>query len=428
MDTIFALASAAGKAGVAVVRLSGPQAWQAVEVLAGKLPEPRRMSLRDLRNGGQVLDRALVVTFEAPASFTGERAAELHLHGSRAVVAAVLQALSRIGGLRAARPGEFTRRAFENGALDLARVEGLGDLIDAETDAQRRQAMRVLSGAIGERVAVWRSDLVRAAALIEASIDFADEDVPVDVVPDVRAAVSGVLRSLEDEMRGAAAARHIRDGFEVAIIGRPNVGKSSLLNKLAGREAAITSSQAGTTRDVIEVRMDIAGLAVTLIDTAGLRDAEDEIEAIGIARALERAGQADLRVVLGEGESLEGVDVDPGDIVLRPKCDDASEAEGGRGVSGLTGAGVDWLLQELGRRLSDRAAGAGLMVRARQQDAVRRGASALTAAMVALDHGSGPELLADELRTAIRALDFLVGRIDVEDVLGEIFARFCIGK
>jgi tRNA modification GTPase len=428
LHTIFALASATGKAGVAVIRLSGPQSWWAVERLAGKVPEPRRLSLRTVRGQSGVIDHALVVVFSGPGSFTGEDAAELHLHGSRAVVAAVLQELAAFEGLRPAEPGEFTRRALENGVLDLAQVEGLSDLIDAETEAQRRQAMRVMSGAIGERVGVWRQSLVRAAALIEATIDFADEDVPVDVRPEVSALVSAVVAALEDELSAAMAARQIRDGFEVAILGPPNAGKSTLLNALAGREAAITSAIAGTTRDVIEVRMEIAGQAVTLLDTAGLRDTSDEVEVIGVARARQRGAQADLRIVLEDGTPLPGLDLRDGDIRLRAKCDDPADAAGGQGISGLTGAGLDWLVSEIGERLSRRVANAGVMVRARHEDAVRRGLAALRMARDGLGGGVEPELIAEELRSAIRALDFLVGRVDVEDLLGEIFARFCIGK
>jgi tRNA modification GTPase len=369
-----------------------------------------------------------VLLFGAGASFTGEDSAELQLHGSTAVVSAVLRALSQIDGLRMAEPGEFTRRALENGCLDLTQVEGLADLIDAETESQRKQAQRVLSGALGQRVEGWRRDLLRAAALIEATIDFADEDVPVDVTPEVSGLVSGLLASLRQEIAGARAAERIRDGFEVAIVGAPNVGKSTLLNALAGREAAITSDIAGTTRDVIEVRMDLEGLAVTLLDTAGLRDSSDQIERIGIERAIARAGAADLRVFLlshaGEAPMMQPL---PEDIVLVGKSDKLATQEGA--ISGKTGAGLDALIAAISSRLAGRAASAGLLIRERQRIALERSITALESVQTALDRSTYlPELVAAELRSAMRALEALVGRIDVESLLDEIFSSFCIGK
>lgn len=427
MDTIFALASARGKAGVAVVRLSGPVSHAAVARFCA-VPPLRRASLRRLIWQNEVLDDALVLLFGAGASFTGEDSAELQLHGSTAVVSAVLRALSQIDGLRMAEPGEFTRRALENGCLDLTQVEGLADLIDAETESQRKQAQRVLSGALGQRVEGWRRDLLRAAALIEATIDFADEDVPVDVTPEVSGLVSGLLASLRQEIAGARAAERIRDGFEVAIVGAPNVGKSTLLNALAGREAAITSDIAGTTRDVIEVRMDLEGLAVTLLDTAGLRDSSDQIERIGIERAIARAGAADLRVFLlshaGEAPMMQPL---PEDIVLVGKSDTLASQEGA--ISGKTGAGLDALIAAISSRLAGRAASAGLLIRERQRIALERSITALESVQTALDRSTYlPELVAAELRSAMRALEALVGRIDVESLLDEIFSSFCIGK
>lgn len=424
MDTIYALASARGKAGVAVLRLSGPDAHAAVQALCGDLPPARRASLRQLRHQGVDLDQALVLTFRDGESFTGEAAAELHLHGSLAVVQAVLQALATLPGLRLAEPGEFTRRALENGKLDLAQVEGLADLIEAETEAQRRQALRVLSGAIGRRAEEWRGRLIRAAALIEATIDFADEDVPVDVRPEVLALIDAVLVDLRREEAGARAAERIRDGFEVAIVGAPNAGKSTLLNALAGREAAITSEIAGTTRDVIEVRMDIAGMAVTLLDTAGLRETDDRIERIGIDRALERAQCADLRVFLDSGEQVPGIEPKGDDIVVLGKAD-----LGGQGVSGKTGQGLSELIAMIADRLQIRSAGAGLVIRERHRLALSRAIGAMESARHEVEKGAErAELAAADLRVAIRALEALVGRVDVENLLDEIFASFCIGK
>jgi tRNA modification GTPase len=427
METIFALASGQGRAGVAVVRVSGPLAFAAVLSLCGAVPETRRASLRLIRDGDDILDQALVLTFAKGASFTGEESAEFHLHGSVATVRAVLAALGARPGLRLAQPGEFTRRALENGRLDLTQVEGLADLIDAETEAQRRQAMRVLDGAVGRRAESWRRDLIRAAALIEATIDFADEDVPVDVGPEVALLVSGVLEDLRRELSGAAAAEHIRDGFEVAIVGRPNAGKSTLLNALAGREVALTSEHAGTTRDVIEVRMNLGGLAVTLLDTAGLRDSDDPVESMGVDRAVQRAGQADLRIFLLDGDDVPMLTPRPGDLAVRGKADLRSGLPA-LSVSGKTGQGLDALLNEISRELSGRVAGAGIAVRERQRLAVEKAVRHLEAVQGGLSGGAASELVADDLRQAIAALDSLVGRVDVEHLLDVIFASFCIGK
>ena len=430
MDTIYALASARGKAGVAVIRISGPDAWAAVRVLTGDLPNPRRAGLRRLSFGGEVLDEAIVLTFAPGASFTGEAAAELHVHGAMATVSAVLGALAEQPGLRSAEPGEFTRRALENGRLDLAQVEGLADLIEAETEAQRKQALRILSGAVGESAEVWRRDLIRAAALIEATIDFADEDVPVDVSPEVLGLIGKVTQYLDDQLDRFGAAERIRDGFEVAIVGRPNAGKSTLLNALAGRDAAITSEVAGTTRDVIEVRMDIAGLAVTLLDTAGLRDTEDQVEGIGVERALDRARQADLRIFLLDGDDIPMLNPRPEDILVSGKSDLAPHCNDGHlAVSGKTGAGLRDLIAAVENRLSHRATGAGVITRDRHKAAIRNAISAMDSARNEVERGPDRyELAAEELRRGIRALDSLVGRVDVEHLLDEIFASFCIGK
>ncbi len=413
MDTIFALATARGKAGVAIVRVSGSLAHEAVRLLAGDVPRSRQAALRTLRLGEDVLDQALVLTFAEGEGFTGEAAAEFHLHGSQAVVTAVLRALGGMAGLRPAEAGEFTRRALENGRLDLTQVEGLADLIEAETEAQRRQALRVLSGAIGEKADAWRRDLIRAAALLEATIDFADEDVPVDVRPEVLGLVGRLLVDLRREAIGAVHAERIREGFEVAIVGRPNSGKSTLINMLAGREAAITSDIAGTTRDVIEVRLDLGGMAVTLLDTAGLREAEDSLERIGVQRALERARDADLRVFLKDDLGVPSDLVPaPEDIVVQGKADLY-----GFGVSGKTGEGIPELMRQMSEVLSRRAAGAGVATRERHRLAIISAIGALEETQTRLsEDGLQVELAAESLRVAIHALDVLVGRIDVEIV------------
>lgn len=427
MDTIFALASARGKAGIAVVRISGPEAHDAVARFC-TLPGIRKAALRRLVWQAEVLDEALVLLFEAGGSFTGETSAELQVHGSVAVVGSILRALAQIKGLRMAEPGEFTRRALENGCLDLTQVEGLADLIEAETESQRKQALRVLSGAIGQKVEGWRRDLIRAAALVEATIDFADEDVPIDVMPEVGTIVRGLLVQLRAELQGTAAAERIRDGFEVAIVGAPNAGKSTLLNALAGREAAITSEIAGTTRDVIEVRMDLSGLAVTLLDTAGLRESVDEVERIGVARALHRAKAADLRVFLrvnaDEVLLMEPLD---GDIVVLGKADLIGVTDGA--ISGKTGLGLEALIEEISNRLQGQAASAGLLIRERQRNALIDAIAGLDAAEAGLENGlTLPELVAADLRLSARALEMILGRIDVENLLDEIFSSFCIGK
>lgn len=428
MNTIYALASAQGRAGVSVIRVSGPGAWDAGRALAGKLPSPRQTATRALNDAsGTLLDHALIVCFEGPRSFTGEDVVEFHLHGSVAVVRSVLAELSKQEDARLADPGEFTRRALENSKLDLAQVEGLADLIDAETEAQRKQAVRVFSGALGDRVDSWRHKLIRSAALLEATIDFADEEVPVDVSPEVLVLLREVQDELAREIAGTTVAERIRTGFEVALVGPPNAGKSTLLNRLAGREAAITSEVAGTTRDVIEVRMDLNGLPVTFLDTAGLRESTDEIEAIGVSRAVERARAADLRVFLvDQGDDLL-VTPQKDDIVLLPK----SDLSDGRvaGISGKTGAGVPELISNIEAVLGARAAAAGLATHERHRVAMLRAIDGIQQAADIVARGSEHyDIAAEELRSAIRALETLVGRIDVENLLDEIFSSFCLGK
>jgi len=428
MDTIYALASARGKAGVAVMRISGAQAFDAGRALMGTIPDPRKASLRRLSWAGRVLDEALVLRFDRGASFTGEDVLELQVHGSQAVVAALYSALGEQPGLRLAEPGEFTRRALENGQLDLAQVEGLADLIDAETEIQRAQAFRVLSGAVAERVDTWRGDILRCRALLEATIDFADEDVPVDVRPEVRRILERLILNLNAEVSGSIAAERVRDGFEVAIVGPPNVGKSTLLNALAGRRAALTSEIAGTTRDVIEVRMDLKGLAVTFLDTAGLRETTDQLEAQGIEIALARARAADLRVFLKvDAEDVLDLVPLPEDIILQGKGDLLPGVEGQ--ISGLTGEGVTELIDTIAAVLLGRISGAGTLTRERHRRAVSSTLEALELVRIGIDTESlEVELAAEQLRYASRSLEVLIGRVDVEVLLGEIFSRFCIGK
>ncbi len=428
MITIFAQASASGKAGVSVIRISGPDAFLAAEKLAGTLPDVRTAALRKLRGAdGEFLDEALVICFEKQASFTGEKTVELQTHGSIAIVKAVLAELGAIDGLRLAEPGEFTRRALANGRLDLAQVEGLADLIASETEAQRQQALRLFSGGLGELAMSWRKDLIRASALLTVTIDFADEDVPVDVAPEVLSLITRIQSEMQQQVDGFGAAERVRTGFEVAIVGPPNAGKSTLLNALAGRDAAITSEVAGTTRDVIEVRMELSGLPVTLLDTAGLRETDDVVEKIGVSRALERANAADLRVFLvPEGEAIE-FDPAADDIVLRAKADLNPNAQGG--VSGLTGVGVGDLVERVSATLSAKTAKAGLATRERHKAAMERCLRSLSAAIDLIALGAEvTDIAAEELREAHDALNVLIGRVDVENVLDEVFSSFCLGK
>ncbi len=426
MDTVFALATAQGRAGVAVIRVSGSQAIAAV----GKLMHdvPKRRGVRKLFDGaGDLLDEALILRFDAGKSFTGEEVVELQLHGSPAVVSAVLRTLGDDPSLRQAEAGEFTRRALENGKLNLAEIEGLADLIDAETESQRKQAVRVFSGALGELAESWRTRLIRAAALLEATIDFADEDVPVDVSPEVMELLSEVSREMHHEAAGVIMAERVRDGFEVAIIGAPNVGKSTLLNRLAGRDVAITSEVAGTTRDVIEVRMDLGGLPVTLLDTAGIRETEDIVEGLGVARAQERADKADLRIHLSESSFLMHGDETPDDLFVRSKSDISDS--GGLAVSGKTGAGIDALINEVSGRLQKKVGSIGVAIRERHRVAMLRAIEHMSDAQAGMASETGmTDLIAEDLRAAVRAVDSIVGRVDVEHVLDEIFSSFCIGK
>ena len=430
--TIFAPATARGRAAVAVVRISGPQTAAALAALGVAASPPRRAVVRVLHGpGGEALDEALMIRFGAGASFTGEESAELQCHGGPAVVAAVLDALSAVPGCRVAEPGEFTRRALENGRMSLLEAEALADLVNAETEAQRRLALRAKRGALGAVAERWRAALIRARALCEAVIDFADEEVPEAVGPEVSALIDEVSAGVARELAGAAAAERLREGFEVAILGAPNAGKSSLLNALARRDAAITSAVAGTTRDVIEVRMDLSGLPVTLLDTAGLRAATDAVEAEGVARAEARAAAADLRIWLrapGDPPAPEGL-LGPGDLRVAGKCDLAAGAVGGEGlaVSAVTGAGLEALVAAVTAALETRAAGASATMRARHRAALTAASEALAAARTAVADDA-LEIAAEELRAATGGLEALLGRVDAEDVLDDIFASFCLGK
>ena len=427
MDTIFALASAPGKAGISIVRLSGPLAINVAEKLTKSKLKEKQPNLRVIYDSdNRFIDQALIFIFSKPYSFTGENVVEFHLHGSSAVVSSVIKLLGNFKGLRSAEAGEFTRCALDNGKLDLAQVEGLADLIEAETDAQHKQAARIFNGALGEKTKEWRAKLVKAGALLVATLDFADEEVPEEVTPEVEKLINMVLSDLDKEIIGVQTAERIRSGFEVAIVGAPNLGKSTLLNYLVGRDAAITSNVSGTTRDIIEVKLDLRGLPVTILDTAGIRISDDKLEEIGISRALERSSLSDLRIVLTEdGEYPSGLKKRDTDIICIAKDDQGNRG----GVSGKTGAGIDRLKNNIWDILNDKAQYVGIATRERHKSSMVNAKKFLGNAVVSLR--DGPEyydITAEEIRAATSALDSLIGRIGVEDVLDEVFSSFCLGK
>lgn len=418
-DTIYALSSGAPPAGVAIVRISGARAGDALAALAGRLPAPRVATFRKLRADGELLDNAVILWLPGPKSATGEDVAELHLHGGRAVIARALAALGAMAGLREARPGEFTRRSFENGALDLAEAEGLGDLLMAETEGQRRAALALMGGRLSRQVADWQERLLTLAARVEAALDFSDED---DVSP-LPAEFGATLAGLRDEMARALArpaAERLRDGVKVVIAGPPNAGKSSLLNALAGREAAIVTALPGTTRDLVEVPVAIGGLPFLLTDTAGLRDTADVVETIGVERARASLAGADLILWLGSPD-----EAPPGAIRVHAKAD-LGPAPGSSEVSTsiLTGEGLEALV----RLLRDRAAN--LLPVPGEVALNARHRAALVEAIRGIDDAASSDLLiaAEGLRTARTALDRVTGKAGVEDMLNALFGRFCIGK
>jgi tRNA modification GTPase len=427
LDTIFALASAPGKAGISIVRLSGPLAIIVAEKLTKSKLKEKQPNLRVIYDSdNHFIDQALILIFSKPYSFTGENVVEFHLHGSSAVVSSVIKLLGNFKGLRSAEAGEFTRCALDNGKLDLAQVEGLADLIEAETDAQHKQAARIFNGALGEKTKEWRAKLVKAGALLVATLDFADEEVPEEVTPEVEKLINMVLSDLDKQIIGVQTAERIRSGFEVAIVGAPNLGKSTLLNYLVGRDAAITSNVSGTTRDIIEVKLDLRGLPVTILDTAGIRISDDKLEEIGISRALERSSLSDLRIVLTEdGEYPSGLKKRDTDIICIAKDDQGNRG----GVSGKTGAGIDRLKNNIWDILNDKAQYVGIATRERHKSSMVNAKKFLGNAVVSLR--DGPEyydITAEEIRAATSALDSLIGRIGVEDVLDEVFSSFCLGK
>ena len=434
-DTIFALASAPGRAGIAVVRLSGLRTRDAITAFGCDVPQPRKAVRAKFTNPAtrELLDDGLLILFPAPHSFTGEDVAELHLHGGRAVVESVLDALSRIDGLRPAEPGEFSRRAFANDKMDLTEAEAIADLVDAETRAQQRQALRQMGGALKELYDGWRHRLVQALAHLEAVIDFPDEDLPADVLErlwgEVADLCAAIMRHLDDGRRG----ERIRSGISIAIVGPPNAGKSSLINMLSRRETAIVSAAPGTTRDVIEVHLDLDGHAVLVADTAGLRESSDSIESEGIRRARSRAEAADLKIAVFDGATYPALDaatkalVDDNTIAVVNKSDLLkSQPREMLAMSLQSGAGVDQFLRRLHAAVNALAdTGAAMpLTRVRHRKALEECLAALQRGRAASDS----ELAAEDLRLAARALGRLTGRIDVEEILDAVFRDFCIGK
>lgn len=433
-DTIYALATAPGKGGVAIIRISGARAHDACGVFGIPLPVMRMASRAALRHHGSLLDDALALAFAAPHSFTGEHVLELHLHGGKAVVRSVLEVLGGCDFLRLAEPGEFTRRAFLNGKIDLAQAEGLADLIDAETSAQQAQAMRQLGGETSARIAALRERILTPLALLEAYIDFPDEEIPDSVLAETTAHVAALADELAALLDDGGIGQKIRDGFEMVILGPPNAGKSSLLNALARRDVAIVSDLAGTTRDMLEVHLELGGYEVTLVDTAGLREAENTIEAEGIRRARARAEQADFKLLLLDGRHAEeeiaahaGL-IDDSTILLLSKSDisPAPAMAGALAISTVTGDGLEPLIATLRERVVARMADrpSPLITRARHREAMGE-----ARAMLAGWSMNQPlELACESLRAAAVALGKITGKIWVDDVLDLVFSRFCIGK
>lgn len=436
-DTLFALATPPGRGAVAVIRLSGPDCDRVLWGLGAGLPAPRQAVVRILRHQGETLDQALVLRFKAPASYTGEDAAELHLHGGRAVVEGVSKALVDLG-VRPAEPGEFTRRAFENGKLDLTQAEAIADLIDAETTEQSAQALGQLGGALAEAYAGFRRDLLTALSLVEAEIDFPDEDIPDALASRAGPVLEGLVMDLERALASGRRGERIREGYRIVLIGETNAGKSSLFNALVEREAAIVTPVAGTTRDVLDATLVIGGYAVTLSDTAGLRDSDDPIEAEGVRRARARAEAADLRLwVVAPGDPVgpAGALVRPGDLCIRTKADlertdwpDAVDGMATLVVSPTSGQGLEALTLWVSARLARDLSGGDFPALTRERHRLRleEALASVRSARQALTRS--PEMAGEDLRRAAASLARITGEVGVEDILGEVFASFCIGK
>ena len=428
--TIYALASAPGRAGIAVVRISGPGAKPALVALTGNLPQPRYAALRNLKHAGGEIDRALVLWFPAPGSFTGEDVAEFHIHGGRAVREGLFQALDALG-LKAAGPGEFSRRAVEHGRLDLTRAEAIADLVDAETPAQLRQALRQYDGALATLYEGWRADLLAALAHAEAAIDFSDDGVGDREFAVARDGAAKVLTAIQTHLEDHGRGETLREGFKLTIVGPPNAGKSSLINALARREAAIVSAAPGTTRDVIELRLNLGGFLVQISDTAGLRETEDAVEAEGVRRAVAEASASDIVLMLRDGSApyTDQSGIRP-DLVVWNKSDLPDfQKRDGHSLSLKTGDGLGALIETLTGMVAERLETKGdapALTRPRHRLALRQAADSLSHSLAA--PAGHPELFAEDLRLALRAIGRITGRVDVEELLDTVFRDFCIGK
>lgn len=432
--TIFAPATASGKAGVAVIRVSGPQALEAVKKMTAiKTPVPRKAMFSEIHTpDGTAVDNGLVLYFPCPNSFTGEDVVEFQTHGGRAIISAVLSGLAQINGFRPAGRGEFTRRAVENGKMDLTAAEGLADLVDAETEQQRKQALRQMGGALAKIYEDWHDRLLHVLAWMEAYIDFPEEEIPENVSADVRGKIAGLMSEIQVHLNDGRRGEKLRDGFQIAIIGAPNAGKSSLMNRLAQRDVAIVSSTAGTTRDIIEVRLDINGYPVIVADTAGLRDTDEEIEAEGVRRAKARAEEADL--VLWLSDALKGKNntetekIDSEKIFcIMNKADQAEpQNDGNIWISAKTGQGIDVLLDRIGRFVEEKMAlrEEPSLTRLRHRKALEECLQCLNSSLKAPEI----ELMTEDLRMAMRSLGKITGQVQVEELLDVIFKDFCIGK
>ena len=430
-ETIFALSTGLGKAGIAIIRMSGTDAFKIAKKLTGVSLIPRVATLCYLRFNHELIDQALVLFFKSGSSYTGENLVEFHIHGGTAVISHLSNILSTSFNVSVANPGEFTRRALENGRLDISQVEGLLDLINSETIEQKKQSLRVFSGQIGQKSAQWRNKILHSLSLAEIMIDFSDEDVPVSTVNEIKLLVNSLVDEFNGELDASKSAVLVRDGFDVTFVGQPNVGKSSLLNYLAGKEKAIVSEQAGTTRDVIELSIDLNGYRVNFYDTAGIHYSEDTLEKIGIDRALRKAATSNMRVfLLNTNDMAEnfGVVIEPSDLIFCSKSDIQQHKDYG-GISSTTGDGVDGMLSSISNNITKSNSYSSILTNERHRMIIERTTVLLRLVLEEVAASDVRiEIVAENLRLAIVELDFLVGKINVEDVLGDIFSSFCIGK
>ena len=430
-NTIFALSTVPGKAGIAIIRVSGPKSFEVVRSLTGNIPTPRKAVLRNVVYDNELIDKALVICFSADKSFTGEDMVEFHVHGSNSTVKHLSEVLSSKLNLFVADRGEFTRRALENGRMDLSQAEGILALINAETQTQKRQALSCLAGGISNKTEEWRRLILHGVALTEIMIDFSDDDVPDNTVSDIKLVLTSLMTSLELELSRYKGAELVRDGYDVTILGKPNVGKSLLLNYLAGREKAIVSDQAGTTRDIIELSMDLNGFQVNFFDTAGIHKSKNPIEKIGIARAIEKGNASNMRIFILENNDLvEDFDINfsQNDLLLSAKGD-LNQNTKHLGISGKTGIGVDKMLSLISNNIKSAADQSSILINERHKKVIQDTVLALYSAQDEIyKDDMRIEIVAECLRSAITQFDLLIGKINVDDILGSVFSSFCIGK